>query len=209
MGTHVWRKGEMEEKVSHFSRFWLSEESDLSLEGTNKAAILCCYEVGQCHGDDLMDAPALAMKDLVPCHGLRKWPENSHFSSQCSARGIFSWLLKGPETKLSSPELHPTSPIQLGTSVTSFLSIACINTNRLMLREVTWHARRAYRLSGPKTQNYEGEELNFLFQIQLPWHQAVGHMRRTLYVTQSIHCLAERSTGIIWLKYLRFFWRNI
>lgn len=119
-----------------------------------------------------------AAKGLVPCHGLGKWPENSHFSSQHSARGIFSWEMKGPETKLAPAELRPTNPIQLGTSVTGFLSTAskalCINTNTLTLRKLSVVYCRAYRLSGPKTQSYEGAELKFWFQIQVHWTLSYG-----------------------------------
>lgn len=117
----MWRKGEIEEKVLHFSKFWLSERRVWSQfwKERIKQQFSVFMKLGSAMAMSWWILLHFAAKGLVPCHGLGKWPENSHFS-QHSARGIFSWEMKGPETKLAPAELQPTNPIQLGTSVTGF-----------------------------------------------------------------------------------------
>ena len=108
-GWSVWWRKEMEEKMSHFSKFWILERR--ILEGKDIGGILCFIQLGAgCLGDDecfYICSEGFHYLAMASGHNLRIL--TSPFGIQ---KGDFS-----PETwkdfKLSSAKLQPTNLVDL------------------------------------------------------------------------------------------------
>lgn len=144
-GPEVWWRREMEEEMFHFSKLWISERRVWSWfwkERIQKQFSVLLSREGAGLGDD--ECFYTCNEGFHhPSPGFRKSSENSHFF-QHSERGIFSWDVKRPETKLPSVKPQTTNPIQLGRPRLAFyellLTFSASMSIRPCLVNCPWHS---------------------------------------------------------------------